>query len=75
VSLSAHQVVRELRRLQDAPLVYMAHTVAVMPSVDSQKHSQVNTQLANIMLRMCGSKCKVVWTAPEDVGLEQEFST
>jgi hypothetical protein len=73
VSIQAHQVVRELRQFSDAPLVYMAHPVAVMPSADSEKHSQVNTQLANIMLRMRGSKCKAIWTFPEDVGQEREF--
>jgi hypothetical protein len=51
----------------------MAHPIAVVPSTDGDKHNQTNKQLANIGLRMQASKCKGIWTFPEDVGIEREF--
>jgi hypothetical protein len=51
----------------------MAHPIAVVPSTDGEKHNQTNKQLANIGLRMQASKCKGIWTFPEDVGAEREY--
>jgi hypothetical protein len=72
VAVQAHQVARELRRLANVSLVYMAHPVAVIPSQNTEVHADINRRFKHVTERMQGSFCKALLTSPADEGHHEE---